>query len=53
MKMMFGAVESVCDRMVEYLKPMAEKSASIEMKEVLASFTTEGASDSKQLRISI
>lgn len=41
-KMMFGNVSEVCDRMIDYLKPTAENNESIEMKEVLSSFTTEG-----------
>lgn len=41
MKMMFGTVSKVCDGMVDYLKPTADESGSLEMKEVLSSFTTE------------
>lgn len=41
MKMMFENVLKVCDRMVEHLKPSAEASAEIEMKEIFASVTTE------------
>lgn len=42
MKMMFGSVSEVCDRMIDYLKPTADENGIIEMKEVLSSFTTEG-----------
>lgn len=42
MKMMFSTILNVCDGMIDYLKPTAEESGSIEIKEVLASFTTEG-----------
>lgn len=45
MKMMFGTLSKVCDGMIDYLKPFADNSESIEMKEVLSSFTTEGRVD--------
>jgi cytochrome P450 family 6 len=42
MKMMFETVSKVSDEMIEFLRPTAEEGGSIEMKEVLSSFTTEG-----------
>jgi cytochrome P450 family 6 len=41
-KMMYGTVSKVCDGMIDYLKPTADEGGMIEVKEVLASFTTEG-----------
>lgn len=41
MKMMFDSVSTVCDRMIEFIKPDAQKNGSVEMKEILSSFTTE------------
>lgn len=41
MKMMFENVSTVCDGMIDYLKPTADASSTVEMKEVLASLTTE------------
>ena len=40
MKMMFGTVSEVCDRMIDFLKP-SRGSKSVEIKEVLSSSTTE------------
>jgi cytochrome P450 family 6 len=45
MKMMFPNVVRNCDRMIDYLKPFAEKVEPLEMKEVYASFTTEVIAD--------
>lgn len=41
LKMMFGTLSTVCDRLIAYLKPSAENEESVEMKEILAAFTTE------------
>lgn len=41
MKMMFGTVSSICDRMIDYLKIPASTGSAVEMKELLSSFTTE------------
>lgn len=41
MKMMFSLVSNIADDMVEYLKVIAEKEDSHEMKEIYSSFTTE------------
>lgn len=41
MKMMFGSVLNVSDRMVEFLKPSAKNQEDVEIKEILSSFTTE------------
>lgn len=41
MKMMFGQVSSICDRMVDFVKPTNEVAQDFEMKETLSSFTTE------------
>lgn len=40
-KMMFGLVLSMSDRLIDFLKPTADESDSIEMKEILSAFTTE------------
>lgn len=45
MKMMFPNVITKADRMIEYLKPFAEKAEPLEMKEIYSSFTTEVISD--------
>jgi cytochrome P450 family 6 len=45
MKMMFPAVASHADQMIEYLKPFADKCSNLELKEIYASFTTEVISD--------
>jgi cytochrome P450 family 6 len=45
MKMMFPNVVRNCDRMINYLKPFAEKNEPHEMKEVYSSFTTEVITD--------
>lgn len=42
--MMFKIVETKVDRMIDYLTPIAEENGSIEMKEVLSSYTTEAIS---------
>lgn len=41
MKLMFGQVSTVCDRMIEFMKPTGDVNGNIEMKEILSSFTTE------------
>lgn len=41
MKMMFGSVSTICDRMIDFVKPDADKNGNLEMKEILSSFTTE------------
>jgi cytochrome P450 family 6 len=41
MKMMFPLVSSSADRMINYLKPFAEKNEPLELKEVFSSFTIE------------
>ncbi|CRL05219.1 CLUMA_CG018250, isoform A [Clunio marinus] len=41
MKMMFGNVSDICDRMIDFIKPTANPKGDVEMKEVLSSFTTE------------
>ncbi|KAG5667307.1 hypothetical protein PVAND_015293 [Polypedilum vanderplanki] len=44
-KMMFPNVMRICDRMIDYLMPYAEKIEPLEMKDVYCSFTTEVISD--------
>lgn len=41
MKMMFGSVSTVSDRMIKFIKPDADNNGNVEMKEILSSFTTE------------
>lgn len=41
MKLMFPIVTTKADRMIDYLMPFVEKDGSIEMKEILSSYTTE------------
>lgn len=40
-KMMFNNVSLVCDKMINHIAPTADLNESIEMKEILSSFTTE------------
>lgn len=40
-KMMFGNVSKICDRMTDYLQSNADSGEAIEMKEVLSSYGTE------------
>lgn len=40
-KMMFGYVANIGDRLIDYLRPVADASGTVEMKELLSSFTTE------------
>lgn len=41
MKMYFPTIETLAERMVEYLKPFAATNEAFELKEVLGAFTTE------------
>lgn len=45
MKMMFPNIVKSCDRMIDYLKPFAERVEPLEMKDVYCSFTTEVIAD--------
>lgn len=40
-KMMFGNVTTICDKMIDFLAPSADCSDNVEIKDVLSSFTTE------------